>query len=393
MKRSLLRSALLVSFLAACGGEPPPPPAPPPPPPPPPVAEPAPAPPPAPEPSPEELKKAEQAKRLQADRAAWEEERKTETARWTPEMRAEAKTLADKTYPSGKAAIQAIMKGKHRRPDSVVRDKYRHPMETLEFFGFKPTMTVLDVGPGDGWYTELLAPAVAKSGKYLATINDPNGPQDQRATFYGQVFKGFIDGVPEAYGKVETVIVDPKAPKLPQEGTVDLAIMMREVHGMINAGTLNTWLTEIHEALKPKGVLGIEQHRAPADAKPEESAKKGYVPEKWLIEQVEAAGFKLAAKSEINANPKDTKDYEAGVWTLPPTLAKKDQDRDKYVGIGESDRMTLKFVKAAAKPAGAAKPEGDKGKTDAKADKPAAKAEPKSDKAPAKADPKPTPTP
>jgi predicted methyltransferase len=303
-------------------------------------------------------------------------------------MHAEAKALAEKAYPSGKAAIQATMKGKHRRPDSAARDKYRHPVETLEFFGFKPTMTVLDFGPGEGWYTELLAPALAKGGKYMATSNDPNGPTDQRSTFYGQIFKGFVDGAPEAYGKVETVITDSKAPKLPQDGTVDLVILMRETHGLINNGTLNGWLAEIHHALKPKGVLGIEQHRAPADANPTESAKKGYVPEKWLIEQVEAAGFKLAGKSEINANPKDTKDYEGGVWTLPPSLVKKDKDRDKYIAIGESDRMTLKFVKAPAKPAGGAKAEGDKGKTDPKADKAAPKAETKSDKAPAKAETK-----
>jgi predicted methyltransferase len=378
-------------LLAACGAEPPPPVAPPPPPPPPPpavVAEPEPAPPKAPEPTPEELKKAEQAKRLQEDRAEWENDRKTESARWTPEMRAEVKALAEKSYPSGKAAIQAVMKGKHRHPDWALRDKYRHPLETLEFFGFKPTMTVLDCGPGDGWYTELLAPALAKSGKYMATNSDPNGPADQRSTFYGQIFKGFVDGVPEAYGKVETDIVDGKAPKLPQEGTFDLVILMREVHGMINNGTLNAWLAEINHALKPKGVLGIEQHRALPDANPTESAKKGYVPEKWLIEQVEAAGFKLAGKSEINANPKDTKDYEGGVWTLPPSLVKKDKDRDKYLAIGESDRMTLKFVKAPAKAASGPKAEGDKGKPEPKADKAAPKAEPKTDKAPAKAEPK-----
>jgi predicted methyltransferase len=391
MKRHLLRSALLLSLLAACGGEPPPPAAPPPPPPAPPpaaVAEPEPAPPKAPEPTPEELKKAEQAKRLQEDRAEWESDRKAETARWTPDMRAEAKALGEKAYPSGKAAIQAVMKGKHRRPDSVVRDKYRHPVETLEFFGFKPTMTVLDFGPGEGWYTELLAPSLAKGGKYIATNSDPNGPADQRSTFYGQIFKGFVDGVPEAYGKVETVVVDSKAPKLPQDGTVDLVIVMREVHGLINNGSLTAWLPEIHRALKPKGILGIEQHRAPPDANPTESAKKGYVPEKWLIEQVEAAGFKLAGKSEINANPKDTKDYEGGVWTLPPSLVKKDKDRDKYVAIGESDRMTLKFVKAPAKATSTPKAEGDKGKPEPKADKAAPKAEPKADKAPAKAEPK-----
>jgi predicted methyltransferase len=128
-----------------------------------------------------------------------------------------------------------------------------------------------------------------------------------------------------------------------------MILLMREAHGLQEDGILTPWLAEMHRALKPGGILGIEQHRAAPDAKPEESAKKGYLPEKWLINQVEAAGFKLAAKSEINANPKDTKDYPEGVWTLPPSLTLKDKDRDKYTAIGESDRMTLKFVKIAAK--------------------------------------------
>jgi predicted methyltransferase len=126
---------------------------------------------------------------------------------------------------------------------------------------------------------------------------------------------------------------------------------MREVHGWVNGGTLDAWLGEIHKALKPGGVLGIEEHRAKPDADPVEAAKKGYVPEKWLIEHVEAAGFKLGGKSEINANAKDTKDYADGVWALPPSLQGGDKDREKYVAIGESDRMTLKFVKAPEKAA------------------------------------------
>jgi predicted methyltransferase len=128
-----------------------------------------------------------------------------------------------------------------------------------------------------------------------------------------------------------------------------MIIIMRGVHGMVNGNTLGAWLGEIQRALKPGGVLGIEEHRAPADANPAETSKKGYVPEKWLVDQIEAAGFKLAGKSEINANPKDTKDYADGVWTLPPTFRLKDKDHDKYAAIGESDRMTLKFVKASAK--------------------------------------------
>ena len=117
---------------------------------------------------------------------------------------------------------------------------------------------------------------------------------------------------------------------------------------MHNNKQLDTWLGELHRALRPKGVLAVEQHRAKPDASPDESSKKGYLPEKWVIEKVEGAGFKLAAKSELNANPKDTKDHPEGVWSLPPTLRQGDKDRDKYVAIGESDRMTLKFVKVAA---------------------------------------------
>jgi len=144
---------------------------------------------------------------------------------------------------------------------------------------------------------------------------------------------------------VQTIIVDGKAPSLGLDGTVDAVVLMREAHGMVNNGTLDAWLQTINKALKPNGVLGIEEHRGQPDADPIESSKKGYVPEKWLITQIEAAGFKLAGKSEVNANPKDTKDYPEGVWTLPPSFALEAKDHDKYAAIGESDRMTLKFVK------------------------------------------------
>jgi predicted methyltransferase len=215
-------------------------------------------------------------------------------------------------------------------------------------------MTVLEFGPGEGWYTELLAPTLSKKGKLLVTNSDPNGPPEERSTFYGQRFKMFLDTSPELYGKVETVVTDGKSPKLPQEGTLDMIVLFRELHGMVNSGKVDAWLAEMHKALKPNGILGIEQHRAKADANAEESSKKGYLPEKWVIEKIEAAGFKLAGKSEINANDKDTKDYAEGVWTLPPSFRLGDKDKDKYAAIGESDRMTLKFVKVAAK--GAAKP-------------------------------------
>ncbi len=304
--------------------------------------------------TPEQLKKAKEAAELEADRAELEREQKSELARFTPELRAEAKALADKVYPTAKAALTAAMASKHRFPGHAERDAQRHPLETFELLGLKPTMTVLEVGPGEGWVTELLAPTLAAKGKLIATSADPNGPVTERSTFYGQRFKSLLDRCPEVYGKVETLIVDSNAPKLGLDAKVDMVLLFRGAHGMHNRGKLKDWLGEIHKALKPDGVLGIEQHRAKEGDNVDVTAKQGYVPEKWLIEQVEAAGFKLASKSEINANPKDTKDHPEGVWTLPPTLRLKEKDRAKYLAIGESDRMTLKFKKVAApKPAAA----------------------------------------
>src|SRR4051812_23563014 len=231
--RTFIPSVAVLSLIAACGSAPPP--AAPPPPPPPPAAPPpaetaAVTPPPPAEPTPEEKKKAEEAKKLEADKAKLAQDTKDEQARWTPELHAAAKALAEKDYASGHAAIQAAMASKTRKPGDAARDKARHPLETLDFFGFKPTMTVLDVGPGEGWYEELLAPALAKKGKLLATTADPNGPPDSRATLNGQRFKAFLDSSPELYGKVQPVVVDGKAPALGLDGTVDLVLVMRGLH-------------------------------------------------------------------------------------------------------------------------------------------------------------------
>ena len=383
MMRSLLRPFAVLSMLTAvaCGSDPPPPPVAPAPEPPPPAPVAA-TPPPvepvkAPEPTAEEKKKAEDLKRLQDDRAKMEEAAKAETARWTPEMHAEAKALTEKTFPNGKAAAQAAVAAKFRKPGNAARDKYRHPVETLAFLGVKPSSTVLEIGPGEGWYTEVLAPVVAKQGKLLVTSPDPNGPADSRATLGGQRIQAFLATAPELYGKVQPVIIDGKAPSLNLDGTVDVVLIMRGLHNMHNNGTLKTWLAEINKALKPNGVLGIEEHRAKADGAVDETAKKGYMPEKWVIEQFEQNGFKLAGKSEVNANAKDTKDYPDGVWTLPPSFELKDKDHDKYAAIGESDRMTLKFVKAPApKTPGTAKPAGAKPATPATPAKPATPATP-----------------
>jgi len=313
-------------------------------------------------PDPEAAKKAEDAKKLAEDRSKLASDVAAERARFTPELKDQASTLAQRKYPHLRAAVAAVLKSPHREPGNPERDAARHPLQTLEFFGVKPTTTVLEYGPGEGWFTEILAPVLAAQGKLLVTSADPNGPKDQRATFYGERTRAFLDKSPELYGKVETVIFDDANPDLKLQAPVDLVLVMRGMHGWVRNNRVPLWLAEIHEALKPNGILGIEQHRGKPDSDPAEATKTGYLPEAWVIQQVEAAGFKLAAKSEINANPKDTKDHPEGVWALPPTLRLKDQDRQKYMAIGESDRMTLKFVKrvapagAKSAPAGAEKP-------------------------------------
>lgn len=305
----------------------------------------------APAPTPEEVAKAKAKEKAAAllaqDKKKFEDEQAAEVTRWTPELHAAAKKVAERAYTTGHAAMVAVLASPHRRPASPGRDHDRHPVETFDFYGLQPNMTVLEFAPGEGWFTELLAPILAKRGKLIATTTDPAGPPEERTTFYGQRFKAFLERSPEVYGKVLPLVIVPAAPKLGLEGTVDLVLVMRALHGVVNAGKLDVWLAEMHRALKTQGVLAVEQHRAKPDAKPEDSAKLGYLPEAWVIERIEAAGFKLSGKSEINANPKDTTDHPEGVWTLPPTYRLGDQDRAKYSEIGESDRMTLRFVRVA----------------------------------------------
>lgn len=355
MKKVSCHSAFgfgLALTLAACGGSTPPaessaPLAVPPP-----VTQPAPvvsAPPPPPELTAEQKKQQEEEQRLTADRASMEADAEKELARWTPELRQQAKALAERKYPNLKLALDAVLTSPIRAPGHPERDLYRHPRETLTFFGLRPNMTVLEYGPGEGWYTEILAPTLAASGKLLVTNTDPAGPKTSRSTFYAERVQRTLAKSPELFGKVDVAIVDPKQPTLGLENKVDVALVIRGMHGWVQNGQVEAWLSTLHTALKPGGTLGIVQHRSIPGADPATSAKTGYLPEAWVVSTIEAAGFKLSAKSEINANPKDTKDYEAGVWALPPTFRLKDKDRLKYASIGESDRMTLRFVKVPRK--------------------------------------------
>jgi predicted methyltransferase len=290
------------------------------------------------------------AERAQKERAKADSDHRTEVARWTPELHAAAKRLSAASYATADAALKAVLAGEHRQPGNAARDKYRHPRETLEFFGFQPTQSVLEYAPGGGWYTELLAPALARRGKLFVTSGDPKGPPADSSTIGAYRLQLLFETSPELYGKVEPVVLDQKNPKIPLDGKLDLVLVIRELHNLVKDGSADAWLAEFRHALKPHGVLGIVDHRALASADPIQSSKLGYLPEAWVIQKLEGAGFKLAAKSEINANPKDTKDYPDGVWTLPPTYRLGDKDREKYKAIGESDRFTLRFVKSDAAP-------------------------------------------
>lgn len=251
--------------------------------------------------------------------------------------------------PATVDALKTTLAGSHRSPENAARDKYRHPLETLLFFGLRQDMTVVELWPGGGgWFTEVLAPVLRERGKLIATNFDTSGPPDSYQTRGGKKFLEKIAGNPQLYDKIEVVTVkDPATLVLAPEGSVDMVVTFRNTHGWVEDGIDDKILGAAFKALKSGGVLGVEQHRGKADAagEPKEIAKTGYLPEAWVISRIESFGFKLAAKSEVNANPRDTKDYAKGVWTLPPSFELGETDKAKYAAIGESDRMTLKFVK------------------------------------------------
>jgi len=251
--------------------------------------------------------------------------------------------------PAAKSAIEAALAGAHRAAENRVRDGYRHPLETLLFFGLRPDSTVVELWPGGGgWFTEVLAPVVRERGKLITTNFDTSGAPDAYGTKAGKKYQDKLAANPAVYDKVTVVTVkDPKTLTLAPDGTVDLVVTFRNTHGWVEDGIEPAVYGAAFRALKSGGVLGVEQHRAKpgpvADIK--KQAETGYLPEEWVIARVESFGFKLAGKSEVNANPRDTKDYEKGVWALPPALQNGETDKAKYQAIGESDRMTLKFIK------------------------------------------------
>jgi predicted methyltransferase len=294
----------------------------------------------------EQAKAAEQAARAAQALAELEAETATEAARWTPALHQQAAALMKKKFKTTKAALAAILKSPIRMPGHAARDAARHPVETLDFFGVRPGMKVVEMGAGEGWYTELLAPLVGAKGQLVVLAPDRDGPSTSTRTVYGKRTAALLAKSPELFANATVVTFDPPAKATTGVEGADVVVAMREMHGWQRRGQMDAYLAAVHAMLKEGGVFGVEQHRAAPGTEP--TGEQGYLPEAWVIEKVEAAGFTLAEKSEINANPKDTKDYAKGVWTLPPNFAEGDADKAKYEAIGESDRMTLKFVKKPA---------------------------------------------
>ncbi|MEZ0152084.1 MAG: class I SAM-dependent methyltransferase [Candidatus Reddybacter sp.] len=237
-----------------------------------------------------------------------------------------------------------ILQSPGRTPAFVERDAYRHPSETLAFFGLEPTMTVVEIWPGGGWYTELIAPSLTEGKLYAAHF-----AQDSRVKYFinsRKIFEEKIEASPDIYQTLTLAEFSPKMNALTvPNGSADLVLTFRNVHNWLRSINEAEAFALFFKALKPGGILGVVEHRAKPNTDWETMKTSGYMTEDYVIALAKKAGFVLDAKSEVNANQKDSADHPKGVWTLPPTLRMKDKDRAKYLAIGESDRMTLRFKK------------------------------------------------
>ena len=241
--------------------------------------------------------------------------------------------------------FDAAIAGAHRSEANKARDQYRHPAETLSFFKIKPDMTVVEISPAGGWYTEILAPTLKDKGQYIGAHNNPAASAGAAAG--AKKFADKLAANPEIYGNAKVTAFGKDSYAIAPAGSADAVVSFRNVHNWYMAGFAPEAFKAFYAALKPGGVLGIEEHRLPEDRPDAMMKDSGYMKVSYVRKLAEDAGFKFVRASEINANPKDTKDYPKGVWTLPPTYTEGDKDKAKYAAIGESDRMTLLFMKPA----------------------------------------------
>ncbi|MFO1319951.1 MAG: methyltransferase [Burkholderiales bacterium] len=243
--------------------------------------------------------------------------------------------------------LDRAIAGDHRSEANRARDPFRHPKETLMFMGLRPDATVVEIAPSAGWFTDIIAPVVKERGKLYAArvgISSPKSPQIIKDR--DKAFLTRMASRPDVFGQVvPTEILAASGEEAAPRGSADLVLTFRNVHNWAKGGSADAMFRTFFDLLKPGGMLGVEEHRARPGTSFEDQVKTGYMTEQYVIETAQKAGFRFLGKSEINANPRDTKDHPSGVWTLPPTFALGDKDREKYQAIGESDRMTLKFVK------------------------------------------------
>jgi len=258
------------------------------------------------------------------------------------------------------ATLEGAVAGDWRLPEDRARDPWRHPVESLRFWRVKPGSTVVEFWPGAGWYTDILAPYLAATGGKLYAANlQTDDPTDPAAAEIVEAYRKRVTARPRLYGKVEITAFGPTSGPAAPTGSADVVLFLRNIHNWMAAGVAEKAFADAFAALKPGGVLGVEEHRAAPGGVQDALAESGYVQQAYVVQLAQEAGFVLDEASELNANPKDTRDHPFGVWTLPPVRRSSPRgeapdpafDHSKYDAIGESDRMTLRFVKPKTRPA------------------------------------------
>jgi predicted methyltransferase len=247
---------------------------------------------------------------------------------------------ADASHPD--PALASAVASPARSPASLARDSARHPVEELTFFGLTPTMTVVELWPGGGYWTDILGPYLAAGGHYYIALPAPGNAEEDAGV---KRFHTRIAAEKDRLGTLHETTLGAGHFDVAPPGSADLVVTFRNLHNWMDEGYADQALAGIFKALKPGGILGVEDHRGRNDQPQDPKAKNGYVRQDYAIALIKKAGFEFVSSSEVNANPRDTKDWVDGVWTLPPTLSQGEKDRARYVGIGEADNFVLKFRK------------------------------------------------